>query len=360
MKLSRKPSVARGVRNDDLVVAVTHLVDRARQLAEQLAQGAQHLAAEQNDRDQHGEEDAEINERRTLRVAEHLLALGGERIDGRHQDLCRHGGEIAAELRPAVALGVRGRRPRVGEGELAKLRQIAPVGGIERLVQVIDLRLGVVAQQLAEGRVEGDAAREERIRIRRQLALFQRQLADAALDHGVLDELDGGIQREDPPRQYRIAHHRCRGAEHIDGLRGHRRDHRGCRARRFDLVCVDLLAQRQHRLHPVVEQLELLVEFRVLNRQGSRSLADRPIEVVGRAARRVELGTVAAAGDELARRSAFSRDRDAAEARGRNREAQHRGGAAEIAVARPAVVGQPAAEDRQPEHRHQHDQHQQT
>ena len=75
----------------------------------------------------------------------------------------------------------------------------------------------------------------------------------------------------------------------------------------LDLARVDLLAQRQYRVHPVVEQLDLLFQPRITDRQRGRRFADRPVVLVGDAAHPVELGAVAAAGDELARCPAFAR-----------------------------------------------------
>jgi hypothetical protein len=85
---------------------------------------------QQDDGGQHHEEDAEIGERRTPRASERLLAPGRNRVDRRHQHLPRHGRQIAADFGPAFALRVGGRLARVGEGELAQLRQLTSIGGI--------------------------------------------------------------------------------------------------------------------------------------------------------------------------------------------------------------------------------------
>jgi hypothetical protein len=119
-------------------------------------------------------------------------------------------------------------------------------------------------------------------------------------------------------------------------------------------------AHRHDRAHALVERAQLLVELRLAQRQGAGGGAHLGVIVVGGAARRIHPGAVAGPGDELAGGGAFRRNGEAGEPRRSDRDAQHGGRAAQVAVARPAVVAQPSAEDREAGERHGHGKHQQA
>src|SRR5205085_10141690 len=101
---------------------------------------------------------------------------------GRHdQHLDRQGGELVVEIEPPLELRHRCGLTRVGDGEPAKLVELATVGGGECVVGGDDLGRRIVVKQLVEGDVQAVAALQYEKGVARQRGAPERDFAHPAL-----------------------------------------------------------------------------------------------------------------------------------------------------------------------------------
>ena len=138
--------------------------------------------------------------------------------------------------------------------------------------------------------------------VARQDGAPERDLADAALPVGGLNELDRRIQREDAARQDRVVDHGGGGPGEIDRARGGRRDHLGAVVGRFQRARVDLRTQRDHRADIVFERPQLRPQPRGVDRQRGAGVVQLAKDLVGDAAPGLALAAVRPPGFATRRR----------------------------------------------------------